>query len=137
MIRLEPVSKTGLDCPTCGRAFRRLEGAFRDDEGVTGVYLVDLHRDGEPTAQIAMSTVDDSGTPVAMFSVLRWIDRGFQLIVRDAPAGSVFQERFGPVLLSRDAALIHPLKETFFHLSDHLTLEERTLRQHFGLDPDA
>jgi hypothetical protein len=137
MITLEPQSTTGLDCPNCGREFRRLEGAFRDDEGVIGVYLIDLHRHGEPTAHVAMSTVDRHGGLAALYSELRWIDGAFSLMVRTAPADSFFQQRFGAALLSRDEALTHPLKETFFHLSDHLTLAERTLRQHFGLDADA
>ena len=134
MITLEPVSKIGLDCPSCGRDFRRIEGAFRDAEGVLGVYCIDLHRDGEPTALIAMATTDERGVPAAVFSELRLIDGAFSLMVQDAPAGSFFRDKFGAALLSRDQALAHPLKETFFHLSDHLTLEERTLRQHLGFD---
>jgi hypothetical protein len=137
MITLEPVSKTGLDCPSCGKEFRRLEGAFRDEDGVRGVYCVDLHRDGEPTALIVMAIGDDNGVPAAVFSELRWINGAFSLMVRDAPADSFFSQKFGAALLSRDEALVHPLKETFFHLSDHLTLAEPTLRQHFGLEADV
>jgi len=128
---------TRITCDECGTAFHRLFGMVDEDGAPAGAYTLDLHV--KPLcALLAMITDDAAGRPTQVVAELRVVEGRPELMLRDTPADPFYRRGFvferGGRALDRAAALVDPLKETFFHMSDHIVLEDSRLRAHLGLD---
>jgi hypothetical protein len=127
-------------CAECGGVFKRLFGEVLAEGESRGIYSADLHREkGVPTAilTIMMGFPADDGTwaPLGVTCNL-WMNAAgeFQLGLRDFPPKSRYYEsELLGTLLAREEIINDPIKEEFFHVSDHICLNDRRLRTHFGL----
>jgi hypothetical protein len=127
-------------CAECGRPFRRVFGEVLMDGEEMGLYSAELHREGgRPHAVLGMMfgfQTDDGGiAPLGVTCDLRWIDDGFQLMVRERPPDRAFYrtEMFGTMLGREEVLSDEGVKEQFFHISDHICVGDRRVRTHFGL----
>jgi hypothetical protein len=120
-----------LECKGCSKPFRRVRGVFYEGEDNAGVYTVDLHFGDPRYAIIAMAAPSDAGRPTGVVCRLWTKGDQYQVGLIDPPPDPYFQENFGEVLTRREA-LAHPLKETFFHLTDHVCDSDLRVQQHFS-----
>jgi hypothetical protein len=118
------------ECPECGRPFRRVSGALLDDERAAGLYSADLHYGRHRTAVLAIGAPDADGRLRGVTLNIR--DDGDQLSLsfRDPIDDEWFHSRFGR-LLTRAEALKDPMRDHFFHLSDHIDVSDIRVRRHF------
>src|SRR5258705_3568039 len=121
-----------LACPGCDRPFRRVYGTLEEDGVPAGAYAVDFHYGRDRRyAHLAMEAPDAKGRPRGVVCRLWTQDDSYQVSLQDPPEDPYFRETFAN-LLGRSEALKHPLKETFFHFSDHICESDLRVRTHFG-----
>ena len=127
-------------CAECGRPFRRVFGEVLVDGNGIGLYSAELHRErGHPHAVLGMMfgfhTDDGSIAPLGVTCDLRWIEDGFQLMIRERPPARAFyeSEMFGTMLGREEVLSDEGVRKQFFHISDHICVGDRRVRTHFGL----
>jgi hypothetical protein len=142
VLEIKPLGKVEEElCGACGGSFRRIFGEVWRDERPGGMYSADLHREkGHPTAILAIGlllpTTDAQFTVVSCTCDL-WLSDAheFQLGLREsAPSLSYYAGEIFGRMRSRSELLSDPLKEDFFHVSDHVCLGDTRLRSHFGFN---
>ena len=127
-------------CSACGGSFRRIFGEVWRDEKPGGMYSADLHREkGRPTAILAIGLLlpaTDGKFTVVSTTCDLWLNDAheFQLGLREsAPSLSYYAGEIFSGMRSRSELVSDPLKEDFFHVSDHVCLRDTRIRSHFGL----
>ena len=140
-LRAEPLEREdALPCPHCGGQVRRVYGELLGSENGKsqrlGVYSADycISRCG-PGVLVAIGAQepDDSDAPRGKVTVsLRvWpTDREFQVQVLEAEESPWRASGALGLVLGREEALIHPLKEWFFHAADHVVQDDPRVRVH-------
>src|SRR5437762_1900664 len=152
MLRAEPLERVEtLPCPHCGGRVRRvygeLVGAKFGPARRLGVYSADFCVSAcGPGVVLAIGAQEpdevDAPRGKVTLSLRVWpAEREFQMQVLEAEESPWLESGVLGLVLGREEALIHPLKEWFFHAADHVVQEDARVHAHLagdaGGDPGA
>jgi hypothetical protein len=140
-LRLELIEHVDrFTCAHCGTEYPRVYGNVIEDERQAGVYSADLHENHQShdrRALLAIGTVgwDEDTQEWQKYSVTLDIwptATEFQMTLLDAEWSPYEEGQHLGHILDREEALASPLKDTFFHMADHIVVDDPRVHSHLN-----
>lgn len=138
-LSLEPIDRLKpFHCPCCGREAQSGQGYVFEDERPLAIYFATLH-DAENKNGVALAIgigewSDDGSRQccTAMGIDVGSTDSEFRMRVVEPEESPWAKTKVLGPLLSREQALIHPLKTKIFEIADHIVTNDGTIAAHLG-----
>jgi hypothetical protein len=114
-------------CDCCGKRFNVSRGSLYEDGDGIGIYLAAMHScHSEKTVRLAITLREEYMMlpEVCCVAMDVWpTETKLQMLVTDAKESPWGNESYLGRMMDREESLNSPLTETFFHLADHVVVE--------------
>jgi hypothetical protein len=126
----------GEPCPCCGGRTTRLTRFVCSDGNAHAVYyamFADNHPERMVSLAVSLGEWGEDSTPAERLAFplrLRAAASEYQVGLIDAADSPWRDVKFLGRMLDRDEALTHPWKDEVFHLTDHIVMEDRAVKEY-------
>jgi hypothetical protein len=122
-------------CPNCQSNFSVCRGSVYDESKPIAIYLVALHScNSNKLADMAIAIKNELESLEKAFAITLNIistEKEYQVSIIEPQDSLWYKETYLGTLLKREEAREHPLRELFFHITDHIVLEIPEINNYF------